>query len=292
MRSYILQNFEHALLTTDVTRRDALMNFVIAGAGPTGVEIAGALAELKLHILPVDYPELDLRRMRIHLIEGNDRVLSGMREKSSLAARTALEKMGVEIWLNCMVKSYDGIQVELSNGQLLQSLNLIWSAGVRGNFPNGLPKDSITPGFRIYVNTFNQIQDMDQVYAIGDVACMALPAYPKGHPMVAQVAIQQAEHLVRNLMLKSNRKPMIPFQYQDKGSMATIGRNRAVADLGSISLKGILAWFAWMVVHLISLAGFRNKLVVFINWTWSYLSYDKGNRLIVGAPQMRKRTRQ
>lgn len=289
MRSYILQNFEQALLTTDVTHRDALMNFVIAGAGPTGVEIAGALAELRLHILPIDYPELDLRRMRIHLIEGNERVLGGMRDKSSRAAREALEKMGVEIWLNCKVNAYDGMQIELSNGQMLQSLNLIWSAGVKGNFPDGLPPDSITPGGRIKVNHFNQVQGLEYVYAIGDVASMDSDALPNGHPMVAQVAIQQAEHLIRNLTLKAQRKPMIPFLYNDKGSMATIGRNRAVADLGNLSMKGILAWLVWMVVHLISLAGFRNKLVVFINWTWSYLSYDKGNRLIVGNTTKSKR---
>lgn len=196
--------------------------------------------------------------------------------------------MGVEIWLNCKVNAYDGLQIELSNGQNLHSLNLIWSAGVKGNFLEGLPQDSITPGGRIKVNHFNQVQGLEYVYAIGDVASMESEVSPNGHPMVAQVAIQQADHLIRNLSLKAQRKPMIPFIYNDKGSMATIGRNRAVADIGNLSMKGILAWLVWMVVHLISLAGFRNKLVVFINWTWSYISYDKGNRLIVGSTAKRK----
>lgn len=281
LRSNLLQKFEAALLTTDTEAQNALMSFVLAGGGPTGVELAGALAELKQHILPIDYPELDLRKMKIHLIEGADRLLSGMSSESSKAALDGLEKLGVEVWLNTRVEEYDGNTVWMSNGRKLVSRTLIWSAGVQGNAPHGLPEESRGPGGRILVNAYNQVPGADHIWAIGDVACMQTESSPGGHPMVAQVAIQQARHLVRNLQLKAQKKPMIPFVYDDKGSMATIGRNKAVADLGKQHLKGFPAWIIWMLIHLISLAGFRNKLVVFVNWTWSYFSYDKGNRLII-----------
>lgn len=280
LRSLILQNFEKALLTSDLEKREALMNFVVVGAGPTGVEMAGALGELKKHILPQDYPELDIRKMEIHLIEAQSDVLATMDDISSENAKKALEKLEVNLWTETLVKSYDGLVVKTNTGKTLRSRTLIWAAGVEGNLVEGL-ENAILPGNRIKVNEYNQVGDLERVFAIGDVAAMQTAAHPHGHPMVAPAAIQQAETLAENLLRMLNDRPLKAFYYRDKGSMATIGRNKAVVDAGKFHFKGILAWFMWMAVHLFSLAGFRNRLVVFINWFWNYISYDRGTRLII-----------
>ncbi len=280
LRSVILQNFEAAVLTSDLEERNALMNFVVVGAGPTGLETAGALAELKQHILPTDYPELDLRRMQIHLIEAGDRVLPGMSAESSENAHKALAKMGVQIWLNAKVESYDGVQVHLAGGRELDAMTVIWSAGVIGNALPGL-ETAISRGGRLEVDQFNRVKGHTQIFAIGDTALMRTEEYPAGHPGVAQVAIQQGQLLARNIKSLVFQRELRAFKYNDKGSMATIGRNKAVGDVKRLRIKGLIAWLMWMVIHLFFLAGFRNRLVVFINWFWSYVTYDKGTRLII-----------
>jgi NADH dehydrogenase len=280
LRSLILQNFEKAVLTTDLDERNALMNFVVVGAGPTGVETAGALAELKQHILPKDYPELDLRRMTIHLVEAGDEVLPGMSKESTESAQKALEKMGVNVWTETRVEGYDGINITTNSQKVLESRTVIWAAGVKGNSLPGL-EEFTGVGNRIAVDRFNRIAGQDSLFAMGDVALMNEEAYPLGHPMVAQVAIQQGKLLARNIQSLIYNRKLKPFTYNDKGSMATIGRNKAVVDVKRFHFKGLLAWLMWMVVHLFSLAGFRNRLVVFVNWFWNYVTYDRGNRLII-----------
>lgn len=286
LRSMILQNFEQAVLTANLDERNALMNFVVVGAGPTGVETSGALAELKHHILPKDYPELDLRRMQIHLIEAGDRVLPGMTHESSENALKSLEKMGVHIWLDARVERYDGKHVFLAGDRTLDAITVIWSAGVVGNALPGL-EAAVGRGGRIEVDQFNRVKGHANIFAIGDVALMRTEDYPAGHPGVAQVAMQQGANLARNIKSAIFQREMRPFAYKDLGTMATIGRNKAVGDLGRMKLKGLPAWVLWLGIHLFSLAGFRNRLVVFINWFWSYVTYDKGTRLII-RPYKRK----
>jgi len=280
-RSHVLQNFEHAVIIDDQEELQKYMNIVIVGGGPTGVEVAGALGELKKHVLPKDYPELDLDKMNIYLVEGLDRLLNGMSEKSSKTSLESLSKFSVQVLLNKMVKSFDGSQVVFSDGDTIRTRTVVWAAGVKGCLPGGIPEASIMKG-RIRVNRFNQVEGMDDVYAIGDIAFMQTGLYPEGHPMLAQVAIQQARKLASNLKYMERQKPLLPFEYKDKGSMATVGRNKAVADLpGPIHFGGLIAWMIWMFIHLISIIGFRNKLVIVSNWVWNYFTYDRGTRLII-----------
>lgn len=279
LRSLIIQNFEEALNTSDLQERQRLMNFVIVGAGPTGVELAGALAELKAHILPNDYPDLDIRRMQIHIVEANSRVLAAMSEESSKKSETYLKKRGVQIWLNTMVKDYDGSTI-LTNKKTFESNTLIWAAGIKGYYPKGLAINASRAN-RILVDEFNAIKNLTDIYAIGDVAQIESDEYPNGNAMLASVAEQQGAHLAKNLNALTKNKPLQPFVYNDKGTMATIGRNKAVVDLAFIKFGGILGWMTWMFVHLMLLVDFRSRLVVFINWVWSYINYDKGTRLIV-----------
>jgi len=279
LRSIILQNFEEASLTTSIKERERLMNFVIVGAGPTGVELSGALAELKTHVLPNDYPDLDFRRMSIHLLEADQQVLPAMSDASSRSALAALEKMGVQVWLNTMVKDYDGRQVITEHKQLPAS-TLIWAAGVKGALIDGLQAGTAIDQQRFAVDAYHRVNGHPNIFAIGDVAGMFSEDLPKGHPMLAQVAIQQGVNLARNLCQPTSEH-WKAFQYRDPGSMATIGRNRAVADLKGLKLSGFWGWLVWMLVHLISLVGFRNKLVVLLNWMVNYFSYDRKIRLII-----------
>lgn len=281
LRSCVLQNFEEAITTSDLRDRETLMNYVIVGGGPTGVELAGALGELKRHVLPNDYPELDFRRMQIHLIDGNDRVLNGMEEKSSLKAAHYLRELDVHIWLNMRVTDYDGRLVTTNTNETFQSATVIWAAGVRGVSLPGLPENSILRNGRISVNEHNLVHGTDRIFAIGDAAEMHTSVYPQGHPQVAQVAMQQAECLGRNLLRSENPDQWRKFEYNDRGSMATIGRNRAVVEIGKFRNQGFIAWLLWMFVHLMSLVGFRNRLVVLFNWVISYINYDRGMRLII-----------
>lgn len=279
MRSLIIQNLEAALLTNDLEERNSLMNFVIVGGGPTGVELAGAFAELKRHVLPTDYPDLDIRRMNVHLIQAMPSLLVGMSEKSGGKAKKYLEKMGVTIWFDTIVSDYDGVNVK-TNKQNFQTRTLIWTAGVKGAIIEGLPQESQAGG-RFLVNEYSEVKGFTNIYAIGDIACMVSEKYPKGHPMVAQPAIQQGRLLAKNITRKLKNKSLKPFVYWDKGSMATVGRNKAVVDLGKMRFSGWFAWLLWMFIHLAFLVGFRNKIVALVNWIIQYFQYNKGVRLII-----------
>ena len=279
LRSMIIQNFEEALNTNDLAERERLMNFVVVGAGPTGIELAGALSELKDHILPADYPDLDIRRMQIHIVEANDRVLAAMSETASKKSEKYLRKRGIQLWLGTFVKDYDGYTVTTNNTNF-ESKTLIWAAGIEGQSPEAKSIEK-TKGKRILTDGFNAVKNHDQVYALGDIAFIQSDDYPNGNPMLAGVAEQQGAQLAKNLNRKAKNKPMKPFKYNDKGSMATIGRNKAVVDLPFIKFGGLLGWLTWMFVHLMLLVDFRSRLVVFINWVWSYLRYDKGTRVII-----------
>lgn len=279
MRSLIIQNLEAALLTNDLEERNSLMNFVIVGGGPTGVELAGAFAELKRHVLPTDYPDLDIRRMNVHLIQAMPSLLVGMSEKSGEKAKKYLEKMGVTIWFDTIVSDYDGVNVK-TNKQNFQTRTLIWTAGVKGAIIEGLPQESQAGG-RFLVNEYSEVKGFTNIYTIGDIACMVSEKYPKGHPMVAQPAIQQGRLLAKNITRKLKNKSLKPFVYWDKGSMATVGRNKAVVDLGKMRFSGWFAWLLWMFIHLAFLVGFRNKIVALVNWIIQYFQYNKGVRLII-----------
>ena len=282
IRSLILQNFEEATITNDKTYRKALLNFVIVGGGPTGVELAGAIAELKNHILPRDYHDLNADDMQIHLLEGSPRVLPTMSEHASKKAESFLQKLGVHVQCNTFVKNYDGKKVTTNSSLEMQSETLIWAAGVTGNPINGLSAESLLDRANRYrVNAFNQVENYTNIFALGDIALMETEDFPKGHPQVAQPAIQQGLLLGKNLIKLIEEKPLKKFKYKDKGSMATIGRNKAVVDLKHYKFAGFFAWFVWMFVHLMSLVGFRNKVVIFFNWSYNYINFDKAARLII-----------
>jgi NADH:ubiquinone reductase (H+-translocating) len=282
LRSLILENFEDALLTSDLNERNALMNFVIVGAGPTGVELAGALAEIKKGILPKDYPDLDTRSVQINLIQSSDRILKEMSENASKKAEDFLEKLGVNIWKNIRVTNYDGKTVTTNSDLTFETATFIWAAGVEGATIKGIDgADYITKGNRILVNKFNQVKGFNNIFAVGDVACMESEEFPRGLPMMAQPAIQQGQQLGDNILRLIEQKPMNPFSYKDKGAMATIGRNKAVVDLKHFKFQGVFAWYVWMFVHLFFLIGFRNRVVVFINWVYNYIRFDREARLII-----------
>lgn len=279
LRSLIIQNFEEALNTNDLLERERLMNFVIVGAGPTGVELAGALAELKSKVLPSDYPDLDIRRMQIHLVEGSNRVLAAMSEKSSKRTEKYLKVRGINVWLETRVSDYDGNTI-VTDKKEFHTKTMIWAAGIEGSFPKGLEIEKAR-GNRIIVDDYNSVPGQKNIYVIGDVAFIKTDKYPNGNPMLASVASQQGAHLAKNLKALAQNKEMTPFIYKDKGTMATIGRNKAVVDLPFLKFGGFFGWVTWMFVHLMLLVDFRSRLVVFINWVWSYLKYDKGTRIII-----------
>lgn len=282
IRSLILENFEEALLETDLEKRRALMNFVIVGGGPTGVELAGALAEMKKGILPKDYPDLDIRMMKINLIQSSKELLKGMSNQASVKAEDFLIKLGVDVWTNLRVLDYDGETVTTNGDDHFKSATVIWAAGVKGKKINGLPTDCIVErAERFKVNRYNQVENYNNIYAIGDVACMKTENYEWGHPMMAQPAIQQGKLVAKNMLAKLKGKQQKEFEYHDKGSMATIGRNKAVVDLPNWKTQGVFAWFVWMFVHLFSLIGFRNKVIVFMNWVYNYVRFDRETRLII-----------
>ncbi len=281
LRSLILQNIEEAVLLNTKEERAPYLNFVLVGAGPTGVELSGALAELRNHILDKDYPELHKDHMKVYLVEFQPRVLGSMSEQASKGAREFLTKMGVEVLVNTKVESYDGNEIKLGDGKTIPTKNVIWSAGVMGVIPHGISKNIVERGNRIRVDSVCRVVGFSNIFAIGDVAAMITDETPKGHPGVAQVAIQMGNHVAKTIVQIINSEPTAPFKYFDKGSLATIGRNKAVADLGKLKFQGFFAWLIWMFVHLVSLLGFRNKIIVFINWSLSYLTYNGGARLII-----------
>ena len=287
VRSQFLQCFEQASVTTDPAERESLLTFVIAGAGPTGVEMAGSLAEMRKHVLPADYPGLDFSQMRIYIVEGLGKVLPPMSDEAGKKAQRYLEDLGVVIKLNTFVEDYDGETVTFKGGEKIRTQTLVWGAGVTGAMIDGIPAESTEKG-RILVDPTNRIQGLTDVFAIGDIAFMKLDDYPKGHPGVAQPAIQQGVHLAKNIRRMLKNEPTEPFKYFDKGSLAIVGRSRAVADLpGNIHLGGFIAWMAWLFVHIWYLVGFRSKLVVFSNWMYRLFTYQRGTRIII-RPFVRK----
>ena len=277
-----LQNFEDALAAPNITVIQKLLTVVIVGGGPTGVELSGAIADMKRFVLPKDYPELDFSKMKIFLLEGTGRTLGTMSEKSSEQSRKYLESLGVTVMTNTVVKDYDGEIVLLNDGKTIPSAMVIWAAGVKGNVPPGVDPSLIVRGNRIKVDRFNKVWGTANIYAVGDLASMQTPVYPNGHPQLASVAIQQAALLSQNLKGSVKGKEFKEFEYRDKGSMATVGRNLAVVDLPRPRLHfgGFFAWLIWMSLHLFLILGVKNRLFVFLNWMYSYFTYDQSLRLI------------
>ncbi len=288
LRNAILEDFELAIETADYEERQKLLDIVIVGGGATGVELAGSLAEMKKRIFPKDYYEIDTLEIDIHLIQGGDRLLAGMSSFSSDSTLEYLKKLGIKVQLKTRVTGYDGETVFLGNGTTIPSKKLIWAAGISGNPVKGLPEESIARGNRMVVDEYNRVAHCEDIFAIGDIASMTSEKYPYAHPQVAQVAIQQGKLLAKNLKRLQAGKPMLPFSYRDKGSMATIGRKKAVADLPGIKLKGNLASLIWMFIHLVSLFGLRNKIAVFFNWMILYFTNDPYLRVNI-KPAKRKR---
>jgi NADH dehydrogenase len=281
LRSQLFQCLEQASMTKDEAIRQSLINIVIAGAGPTGVELAGALAEMRTYILHRDYPSIDFSKMNIYLVENQNRVLPLMSPQASKQAHHYLQKMGIVIRLNTRVQAHNGELVSFSSGEEVPSQTLIWAAGVTGILLDGLPEKTIQRG-RILVDEFSRVIGLTHVFAIGDIALMRSERYPNGHPGVAQPAIQQGRHLGRNLKRLLRNKPLKPFRYFDKGTLAIIGRNRAVADFpGNLHLSGFFVWMTWLIVHVCYSVGFRNKLVVISNWVYRFFTYQRANRLII-----------
>ncbi|MFN7792565.1 MAG: NAD(P)/FAD-dependent oxidoreductase [Cyclobacteriaceae bacterium] len=283
LRNKIIRQMEYALLTEDREVMNSLMDFVVVGGGPTGVELCGALSELKKNVFPKDYKELDMREMDVHLVEASPRLLNGMSEQAGAKALDFLTEMGVKVHLGAAVKSYDGVEVVLNTGEKLISRSLIWAAGVKGNPIGGLNGELITRGNRLLVDEFNRVKGYDNIFAIGDVALMESDKYfPKGHPQMAPPAQQQGRLVAKNIKSLLKNKPLKPFHYFDKGSMATVGRHKAVVDMKGIRFQGIFAWYVWMFVHLMSIVGWKNRVFTFFSWMWNYFSFDRSNRLIIG----------
>jgi NADH dehydrogenase len=281
LRNRILENYESSLLLRDQDEKEGLLNIAVVGGGPTGVEVAGALAEMRKYVLPKDYPELDFEDMKIFLLESGPRLLSSMSEKSSRKACEYLKKLDVEIMTNSMVTGYDGDYVQIKNRNPIHSNTLIWASGIICSSIPGLNGDYCDRRNRIRVDQYNRVVGFENIFAIGDIAVMTSEKYPDGHPQVAPVAIQQAKLLYRNLRRMAESKPPKPFKYLDKGSLATIGRNLAVAEFPFIRLQGFTAWVIWMFVHLMSIVGVKNRVFIFLNWLWNYLTYDQSLRLII-----------
>ncbi|HEV7329435.1 MAG TPA: NAD(P)/FAD-dependent oxidoreductase [Flavisolibacter sp.] len=284
IRHSIVENLELAARTTSEEEQERLLNIVIVGAGPTGVELSGTLAEMKKSILPKDFKELDFSKMNIYLLESGPETLPTMSEKSRRKSKVYLENLGVQVCTQTVVSAYDGEKVQLSDGRLIQTAFVIWAAGIRANTPPGIPVETRAKGDRIKVDRYNRVPGFSDVFAIGDVAYMPSPNYPNGQPQVCNVAIKHAETLAYNLeqWRKGSGKEK-EFEYKDPGTMATIGRNRAVVDnfpFNGAHFAGFTAWVSWMGFHLLQLIGVKNKLQVFINWVYQYFTYDQNLRLL------------
>jgi NADH dehydrogenase len=287
VRNHILQIFED-IISANEEQKESLLNLVIVGAGPTGVELSGAFAEIKNDILPKDYRGVDFSKFKIYLIEGSKNTLNSMSDKAKTASKKYLEQMGVIVQTETFVKDYDGEILTLSTGDTLKTNTVIWAAGVTGNTIEGLSKDVITVGNRLKVDRINKLIDSENTFALGDIAFMETPKYPKGHPQVANVAINQAKVLAKNLKKLAQNKELTEFEYKDRGSMATIGRNKAVVDLPKFHFKGYFAWLVWMFLHLMLILSVKNKLIIFINWAWAYFTKDSSLRLILSPRKSKK----
>jgi NADH dehydrogenase len=280
LRNAILTDLEKALTERNKDKRKALIDLVVVGGGPTGVELAGSLAEMRKYILPKEYPELNPKEMEVHLIQSRPDLLHGMSDEASKKSREYLEELGVDVLTGVRVTDYDGNKITLNNGQSLYSTKVIWAAGITGQRIDGIPDEAYAEGSRIKTNEFCQVVGCDDFYAIGDNAYMEEGEY-QGHPQVAQPAIQQARQLAKNLNRHVKGKPFKPFHYRDLGTMATIGRNKAIADLPYWKTQGFVAWILWLFVHLKSILGVRNKFLVLTNWIWSYFTMDQGLRILI-----------
>jgi NADH dehydrogenase len=290
LRNALLDNLERALTCASEEERQELLNVVIVGGGATGVEIAGALSQMKHHVLPYDYPDMDASLMHIYLLEAGDRLLAGMSKESSQKAEEFLKEMGVEIQFGKLVTDYKDRKVMMKDGTEIPTRTFIWVSGVKANAITGIDSSHLGRGGRIIVDQYNRIEGLDGIFAIGDQCIMtADPNYPNGHPQLAQPSIQQAVNLAKNIkkMLKGDNN-LTPFRYKNLGSMATVGRNKAVADIEKIHTQGFIAWMLWLVVHLRSILGIRNKIVVLLNWVWNYITYDNSIRMIVFAKKAKE----
>lgn len=281
LRSMILQSLEAALTEKDPGEKEELMTFVVVGGGPTGTELAGALAEFKNHTLKKDYPKLDNCEMRVFVIESKPIVLGVMSEQAAAKAKEYLDEMGVVMYNGVRVKSFDGECLEINDGRKLRTRNVLWAAGVVGTYPEGMKAEAAVKGNRLQTDEINRVKGYNNIFAIGDVAAVITPETPDGHPGVAQVAMQQGRHLGENIAALINGKETTAFKYHDKGSMATIGRNKAVADIGKLHFSGFIAWLLWCFVHILSLVGFKNRLAVVLSWIARYFSYNGSTRIIV-----------
>jgi NADH dehydrogenase len=290
LRNRILLNLERAvtLFDEDENEKRTLLNVIVVGGGPTGVEVAGAIAEMKKFVLPKDYPDLNFDLMKVNLIEGSGQVLANMSDHASEKALFYLHRLGINIMLNTRVTDYDGEILYLSEGEKIRSKLVIWAAGISAEIPSGIPKESFGRGNRMMVDEFNQVKGFNDIYCIGDASIISNAEYANGHPQVAQVAIQQGANLAANFIAMKKGKPLKSFKYIDRGAMATIGRNRAVADLSFLKFSGFIAWLTWMFVHLMAILGVKNRLLIFVNWLWSYITYDQSLRLILRAAESKK----
>ncbi|MBV9988538.1 MAG: NAD(P)/FAD-dependent oxidoreductase [Chitinophagaceae bacterium] len=280
LRNRILLNFEDALSAT-AEEMPAIMNIVVAGGGPTGVELAGSLAEMKRNVLPRDYPDMDFSQLNIYLVEGGPVTLGPMSKASQQKSQEYLEKMGVQVWTNSIVEDYDGKMVKLKDGRTIPTHTLIWAAGVTGNVPGGIEKEKLVRGNRIRVDQYSRLEGSENVFAIGDISYMETPDFPKGHPQLANVANAQAKNTAHNFRHLLRNEPLKPFKYKNPGTMATVGKRKAVVDLPFMSFQGRIAWFVWMFLHLMLILNVRNKIIVFINWAISYFTNDTTLRLIL-----------
>ena len=281
IRNFIFQNLEKALAKPKDEMLDEILSIAIVGGGPAGIEIAGALAEMKKYVIPRDFPDLDVSKMHINLYEANDRLLKVMSEEASAKSLEYLKKMGINVHLNSRINSYLNDKLSDIEGNIFYTDTVIWTAGVKGAPILNLPDNCIVPGNRILVDEFNQVLHTEDVFAIGDVAACITEENPRGLPMLAPVAQQQGKHLAKNIVLKINQKPMKPFVYKDNGTMATIGRKKAVVDLPHWKFQGAFAWFVWMFVHIMSIVGHRNRIIALMNWAVNYFTYDKPLGLII-----------
>jgi len=283
LRNRLLENFEKALVSDNQEDRVGLMNVVVVGGGPTGVEVSGTLAEMKIHVLPKDYPELDFDLMQIHIIESGAELLGPMSKNAQIKSKEYLEQLGVNVRLGTRVTDFDGKYVYINDGTTIRTNNLVWAAGVKANAIEGINPEVLVRGGRMKVNRYNQVEGYENIFALGDVAFMTEDKYPNGHPQVAQPAIQQGKLLAKNLRKLIRGNALTEFFYKDLGSMATVGRNLAVVDLPFWRFQGFFAWLTWMFVHLIAIVGVKNRLLIFINWLWNYVTYDQSLRLIIRA---------
>jgi len=283
LRNRLLESFEKALVSDNQEDRAGLLNIVVVGGGPTGVELSGTLAEMKKHVLPKDYPELDFELMQIYIVESGAELLGPMSKNAQTKSKEYLEQLGVNVMLNSRVSDFDGLYVHFADGSKIRTNNLVWAAGVKANAIEGINPSIIMRGGRMKVNNYNQVDGYQNIFALGDVALMTEEKFPNGHPQVAQPAIQQGKLLAKNLVSLIRGNQPKPFKYRDLGSMATVGRNLAVVDLPFLKFQGFLAWLTWMFVHLMAIVGVKNKVLIFINWLWNYVTYDQSLRLIIRA---------